>query len=277
MFHIQTVPSLDEHVGDPAFHDTPYAGLVSKTYAEERRRLIKAAAAIKSTVAAGNPRPNTPQQLNVLKSSAAGTLQRSEQYYDSPDTTSFSVLDAKGNCVCCTPTIGEGFGTRVVVGETGLLFNNGMRIGSTSPYPENLNYVNPGQKALLNNSPLIVLKDDKLVLAMGTPGGEAIGQTQLQSIMNVLDFGLSIQESIEAPRFRLSASPNFYKPGAPIAMQLESRVSQSCVEKLEALGHAIQSTGPYSICAMQGILVDAATGNAAAGADPRGGYYAVGF
>ena len=95
-----------------------------------------------------------------------GQRPRSEKYYDSPDTTSFSVLDAEGNAVCCTPTvllqykchfsiekshfsgvfssffldfqqIGEGFGTRVVCGNTGMLFNNGMRIGSTSPYPEN--------------------------------------------------------------------------------------------------------------------------------------------
>ena len=83
----------------------------------------------------------------------------------------------------------------MVCGETGLLFNNGMRIGSTSPYPENVNYVRPGQIPLLNNSPVIILKDGKLKLAIGTPGGEAIGQTQFQCIMNVLDFGLTIQVS----------------------------------------------------------------------------------
>ena len=138
-----------------------------------------------------------------------------------------------------------------------MLFNNGMRIGSTSPYPENVNYVRPGQIPLLNNSPVIVLKDGKLKLAMGTcsgehmhtneilvlyvslelncvhlfpgagtPGGEAIGQTQFQCIMNVLDFGLTVQEAIETPRFRLAASPNFYKPGNAVSMSLETRVSE---------------------------------------------------
>ena len=64
----------------------------------------------------------------------------------------------------------------------------------------------------------------KLKLAMGTPGGEAIGQTQFQCIMNVLDFGLTVQEAIETPRFRLAASPNFYKPGNAVSMSLETRV-----------------------------------------------------
>ena len=86
-----------------------------------------------------------------------------------------------------------------------------------------------------------------------------------------------MQEAIETPRFRLSAAPNFYKPGCPVTMSLESRVPAKTVVALEAMGHAVEATGPFSVCAMQGILVDEATGAAAAGADPRGGYYAVGY
>jgi|EP01046_Picozoa_sp_COSAG06_P027795 gamma-glutamyltranspeptidase/glutathione hydrolase len=278
-----------EHVGDPEYKPVPYAGLLSKAYAEHRRALISETSAM-DTAEPGDPYAfggvgGAGDSGGVASNGVAGRAavgpggqrQRSEVYYDSPDTTSFSVLDVDGNAVCCTPTIGEGFGTRVVCGETGMLFNNGMRIGSTSPYPENVNYVRPGQIPLLNNSPVIVLKDGKLKLAMGTPGGEAIGQTQFQCIMNVLDFELTVQEAIETPRFRLAASPNFYKPGCPVSMSLESRVPEETVEQLRSWGHEVKESGPYSICAMQGILVDFETGAASAGADPRGGYYAVGY
>jgi gamma-glutamyltranspeptidase/glutathione hydrolase len=108
-------------------------------------------------------------------------------------------------------------------------------------------------------------------------GGEAIGQAQLQCIMNVLDFSLTVQEAIETPRFRLAASPNFYLPGNPVSMSLESRVPEETVKQLRSWGHDVQASGPYSICAMQGILVDLETGAATAGADPRGGYYAIGY
>ena len=74
-------------------------------------------------------------------------------------TTSFSIADRFGNVVAATPTHGGAFGTGVVVGNTGLTFNNGSRIGSTSPYPDHVNYVRGGQIPILNNSPIIVLRD----------------------------------------------------------------------------------------------------------------------
>ena len=113
-------------------------GLLSKDYAAARRKLISETQAM-DTAEPGDPhaysgRPGVPA-ANPTSGGVGqgGSLQRTEDYYDSPDTTSFSVLDQAGNAVCCTPTIGEGFGTRVVCGETGMLLNNGLRIGSTSP------------------------------------------------------------------------------------------------------------------------------------------------
>ena len=188
-------------------------------------------------------------------------------------------MDRAGNAVAVTPTLGGGFGTGVVVGRTGLLFNNGMRLGSTSPYPDNVNYVRGGQIPLLNNSPVIVLKDGKLVMAIGTPGGEGIGQTQLQAILNVLDFGMPIQEAIEAPRFILDAEPNFYKPGAAITVAMERRVPAATRERLQAMGHTIRALPEFTaaVGGMQGILVDQRKGTMAAGADPRRAGYAVGW
>jgi gamma-glutamyltranspeptidase len=105
----------------------------------------------------------------------------------------------------------------VVVGNTGLLLNNGMRLGSTSPYPDNPNYVGPGKVPILNNSPVVVLKDGRVAFVFGTSGGETIGQTEFQMLVNLVDFELPVQQAIEAPRFALDAAPNFYKPAPPSA------------------------------------------------------------
>ena len=192
-------------------------------------------------------------------------------------TDSFSIVDKHGNAVACTPTHGSAFGTGVVVGSTGLTFNNGTRIGSTAPYPDHVNYARGGQIPILNNSPIIVLKDGRFVLAIGTPGGETIGQTQFQALINVLDFGMEIQEAIAAPRLALAADPSFYKPGSPITVRVENRISEDVTNKLENIGHKVERIDGYTLGSMQGILHDLEKGTMAAGADPRRVAYAVGW
>ncbi len=269
-----------KYIADPAFARVPVAGLLSKEYATARRRLIdptKAAAYPSAGSPAEFERTSAPRQLDVA--SAAAAKRFAERYTDDPDTTSFSIVDPSGNAVAVTPTLGGGFGNGVVVGRTGLLLNNGVRLGSTSPYPDDVNYVRGGQIPLLNNSPVIVLKDGKLALAIGTPGGEGIGQTEFQAIINVLDFGMSIQEAIEAPRFLVDPDPNFYKPGATTALQIERRVSADALRRLEAMGHIVRPLPEFTpaVGGMQGILVDLKKGTMTGGADPRRAGYAIGW
>ena len=267
-----------EYVADPRFTSIPLDGMLSKAYAAERRKLISVSSAM-TYPAAGKPHAfggtTTPAQGRGPSSGP----QFSERYDGDPETTSFSIVDPQGNAVACTPTLGGGFGTGVVVGRSGLLFNNGMRLGSTSPYSDDVNYVRPGQIPLLNNSPIVVLRKGKLVLAIGTPGGEGIGQTQLQALVNVLDFGLPIQEAIEAPRFVLDADPNFYKTGAAVTIAMERRVHADTRAALERMGHTLRVLPDFSaaVGGMQGILVDLEKGTMAAGADPRRAGYAVGW
>ena len=192
-------------------------------------------------------------------------------------TTSFSVADRYGNVVVCTPTLGSRWGTGVVVGDTGLFFNNGTRHGSTSPYPEDVNYARGGQIPILNNSPIIVMRDGEFVLALGTPGGETIGQTQFQVLLNVLDFGMDIQEAIEAPRVALNADPNFYRAGSEVTILAERRLAPQVVADLKTMGHQVELSDEYSAGNMQGILVNPEIGTMAAGADLRRTMYAVGW
>ena len=261
------------YVADPKFTDIPVAGMLSKDYAATRRSLINTRTAMQYPEAGRPIRAATDAQASI----ATPVGPQFDEHAEVGGTTSFSVADQFGNAIAVTPTHGGGFGTGVVVGDTGLLFNNGTRIGSTSPYPDDANYVRGGQIPLLNNSPIIVMKDGAFVLAIGTPGGETIGQTQFQTVLNVLEFGMSIQEAVAAPRFVLTAEPNFYLPGAEVQLRLENRVDPATASALIEMGHAVELAAPYSFGSNNGIFRDARTGTLSAGADPRRVAYAVGW
>ncbi len=258
-------------VADPAFVTVPTAGLMSRSFAATRRTLFDPSKAI------AYPPAGTPEGMPSSSPRAQGPA--FDEHYDGElHTTSFSIVDAFGNAVGVTPTLGGLFGSNVVVGSTGLLLNNGMRIGSTSPYPTDANYVGPGKTPVLNNSPVVVLKDGQLAFVFGTPGGETIGQTQFQVLVNLVDFGMPVQQAIEAPRLVLNATPNFYKPGAAIAVQVESRVPAATIAALTAMGHTVEVLpGWGSLGHMQVIRVDPKTGAKTAGADPRRTGYAMGY
>lgn len=258
-----------QYVADPRRFDVPVAGMLMKEYAARRRELIDTERAMTY------PSPGKP--IGAVTSDAASLAGAGSERSYPGSTTSFSVVDRRGNVVACTPTHGGMFGTGVVVGNTGLTFNNGTRIGSTSPYPDHVNYARGGQIPILNNSPILVLKDGKFVMALGTPGGETIGQTQFQVLLNVLDFGMPIQEAVEAPRVSLFAEPNFYKTGANVVIRAESRIPPKVLEALGAKAHKVEATSGYALGSVQAILRNLETGTMAAAADPRRVAYAVGW
>ena len=253
------------YAADPAFAKVPVEMLLSKAFAAERRKLID------------------PMKAGVYPEGAriAGFDQTMWQEQEGDrtrggDTTSLSAVDADGNAIAVTTTVGGGFGTFMVMGDTGLLFNNGLRLGSSAPYAGHPNKIAPGKIALLGNGPTIVLDKGRLKLVFGSPGGETIGQTQFQFLINVIDRGMPVQAAIEAPRFALDAEPNFYMPGAAITVQAEGRFAEPLLQGLGAMGHRIEKVGPYAIGSVQGILVDA-SGARMGGADPRRMGYAVGY
>ena len=266
-----------KYVADPRFTQMPTSGLLSKSYADQRRTLIEPRKAMVYPPAGDPGRFSTP--ATAIAPRAARGPQFDDSYETERDTTSFSIIDQYGNAVSCTPTLGGGFGAGVVVGNTGLLLNNGDRLGSSSPYPDNVNYVRGGQIPLLNNSPTIVLKDGKVAIVFGTPGGETIGQTEFQMLVNVIDFHMPVQQAVEHPRFVLDAKPNFYKPGSDIVVTIERRVPPAALQTLEAWGHKLAPTSDFTAAAggMQAIVVDLARGTMLAGADPRRTGYAVGW
>lgn len=263
-------------VADPSLYSMPISGLLSDEYAAARRELID------MSQHSGYPAVGEPEGYEESVATRTHRLPMSqiavnrEPSYPG-STTSFSIRDRYGNVVAATPTHGGAFGTGVVVGNTGLTFNNGTRIGSTSPYPEDINYARGGQVPILNNSPVVVLKDGEFVLALGTPGGETIGQTQFQVLINILDFAMPVQAAIEAPRFSLFASPNFYKEDAVITMRIEDRISVEKFEVLKRKGHQVELAPSFSLGSVQAIFKNQILGTVTAGADPRRAAYAVGW
>ena len=259
------------YVADPKFTIIPTAGMLAKSYAATRRALIDMAKA------GPYPAAGTPQGASTTAAPASGKPFQ-DDYDAEQHTTSYSIADAFGNAIAVTPTLGGLFGNNVVVGDTGLLLNNGIRLGSTSPYPTDVNYVGAGKIPILNNSPVVVLKDGKPAFVFGSPGGETIGQTEFQMLVNLIDFDLPVQQAIEAPRFVVDARPNFYKPGAAMRVQIESRVSPETTAALKAMGHDVQVLpGWGSLGHMQAIRFDPKTGTMMAGGDPRRTAYAMGY
>jgi gamma-glutamyltranspeptidase/glutathione hydrolase len=268
------------YVADPKITSVPVDGLLSKAYAAERRKLIKLDQA-SPYAPAGNPlAPAAPGLADATAVPVPAAPDTSiSSYQDDPNTTHFDIVDAAGNAVAGTPTIGT-FGTKVVVGKTGIIFHNATRYGSFSPYKDDVNFIAGGKTPLINNSPLIALKNGQLFMVWGTPGGEGIGQTQMQAFLNVVEFGMGIQEAIEATRIELRAKPDFYKPGAEVSIGFESRLPDTVRQALQAKGNQLRvEPEPFAqvFGGMQGILINQARRTLSGGADPRRGGCALGY
>jgi len=258
-------------VGDPAHTAIPVAGLTSKSFASTRR------AQVSMDRAMPYPEPGAPPGATERSARGAGLSPFSDKTAVGASTSSFAVRDRDGNVVVATATLGSHWGTGVAVGTTGLFFANATRFGSSAPDQEHPNYPRGERRLAVDASPTLVLRDGEVVLALGAPGGEAIGPTQLQTLVNVLDFGMDIQTAVEVPRITLRADPTFYQDNAELAVQAERRLAPAVVTRLRELGHVVEVVGEYVVGDVQGIRRDPATGAVTAGGDPRGLTYAVGW
>ncbi len=177
-------------VGDTAFVDVPVAGLVSKGFARQRAKLIAAGAALPTPVAAGNP---FAFQGGGAPPARAGAADATEQH-----TNHLVVADRDGDVVSYTNTIEQVAGSGITVPGRGFLLNNEL---TDFNFPTGTaNSVAPGKRPRSSMSPTLVLKDGRVVEAIGSPGGATIITTVLQTLLDQLDFGMTLPAAIEAPR-----------------------------------------------------------------------------
>jgi gamma-glutamyltranspeptidase/glutathione hydrolase len=186
---------------------------------------------------------------------------------DKEHTTSFSAADRAGNLVCITQSLGALFGCGVVIPGTGVCMNNFLFWGEVDT--RGTNPLKPGGALALPMAPSIATRDGVPVLALGTPGSYGICQTQPQALVQYVDFGLPLQDAIEAPRARLLDGRTVHAEG---------RLSAEVMADLSARGHEVSAAANWTmeVGGMQGIAIDPETGAMTGAADPRrDGYVAT--
>ncbi len=228
-------------MGDPDFVQVPVETLISPRYADRIRNGI-----VKGRV-------NRKIKMPLLTAA------------ESDQTTHVSAADGKGNLVALTQTLNSFFGSGILVPGTGILLNNEMKdFAAAGP-----NAAAPGKRPVSSLSPTLVLKNGKPFLNLGMAGATRIISGLPQIIMDVIDFGIGIQEAIDAPRFYCASE----------TISMESRIPEGTREALAAMGYKIKVRGAFDLYfgGAQGVLIDPGTGMMYGGADKRRQGYAAGY
>ncbi len=187
-----------------------------------------------------------------------------EKHIMKGNTTHLCVIDKEGNIVSLTQSINDFFGSGIVPEGCGFLLNNEM--ADFSPQPDSVNSPAPYKKPLSSMGPLILFKRDQPFLVLGSPGGTRIFTSLFQIIINIVEFGMSLDEAIEAPRFFTYSSQ-----GNARSLFVESRIPLHILRSLEELGHIVEVREAYDkyFGGAQGILIDRDKYMLIGGADSR--------
>ena len=244
-----------EFLGDPDYFHVPINTLLSKSYADERRKLIAPASAKPSTTI------------------SHGTITQKEH----EETTHYSVIDRWGNAVSTTTTINGWFGNGVVIDGAGFFLNNEMDDFSAKPGVPNMfgvvgaeaNAVQPNKRMLSSMTPTIVVKDQKPFLILGSPGGSTIITTVLQVLMNVVDYGMNIRQAVDASRIHHQWLPDTLR-------YEQAAFSKDVAQELKRRGF-ILAERPGHQGRVETIMIDPNNGLYLGVSDSRGPGLAVGY
>jgi gamma-glutamyltranspeptidase/glutathione hydrolase len=242
----------DRYYGDPKFSKIPEEILLSKSYAADRRKLIDPEHASMES---------RPGNLAASAPAAGGGGISSDH-----DTTCVNVVDRNGNAFSATPS--GAWLPSVIAGDTGIPLS--MRLTSFVLTPNHANRLEPGKRPRVTLSPTMVTRDGQFYMELSTPGGDNQDQALLQVLLNVLEFSMTPQEAVEAPRFQSDhfyASFDFHEFN-PGKVSLESRIPRESVQRLAAMGHQVQVLGDWSNTSAP-VVILAKDGALHGGADPR--------
>ena len=243
------------HSGDPAYVAVPVGRLLSNEYAATQRRRIR------RDQAAASPG-------NRFRPGALEDGRKSVWESDRGMTTHFAVADRDGNVVSVTQTLGAFFGSAVSVGDTGIFLNNGCYwFDSDEDGP---NPVGPGKRVAFVLAPTHTFRDGRFYLSLGTTGGYGILQTTPQMLLNLLEFGMDVQQAIDAPRFSCAEG---------VRVMVEEGFPTHVRRALARWGHELTLVNgyPMGLGSAHGIVVDSERGVFHGGADPRRDGVALGW
>ena len=259
-----------EFLGDPDFSKIPVSQLIDRRYADAWRETI----AIRRATPSGElKRPAVFTQLDQY----AATHPQPKTVHEPEHTTHYSIVDPDGNAVSVTTTLNDSFGSRVTAEGLGFLMNNEMDDFTSKQGVPNMygliqgpaNAIGPGKRPLSAMTPTIVLKDGKLSMVLGSPGGATIITTVANVLMGVVDYGLNIQQAVNAPRF--------HHQWLPDEIRLEHiGISPDTIGILERMGHKV-NVKPGFWGDAECIAIDPQTGERLGASDGRNEGKAVGF
>ncbi len=258
-----------EFLGDSDFAKIPVAQLIDKKYAAAWRMSIDP---MQASVSKALKRPaifSELEQYAALHPVTASALREPEH------TTHYSVVDDAGNAVAVTTTLNDTFGSKVTAGNLGFLLNDEMddftsKAGVPNTYgliQGPANAIGPGKRPLSAMSPTIVLKDGKLFMVLGSPGGPTIISTVANILMGVMDYGLDIQEAVNAPRF--------HNQWLPDELDVEKRLSPDTIKSLSAKGYRVEVKDSWGDG--ECIEIDPVSGERWGASDGRNNGKAVGY
>lgn len=223
----------NQYLGDPDLVKNPIAALLDPAYVRSRRATI-------------DPERATPSD-QVNPGLPAGR--------EGNDTTHYNIVDEQGNAVAVTYTLNNGYGSGVTVPGAGFLLNDEMDDFAAKPGAPNMfglvqgerNAIAPGKRPLSSMAPTIILKDNKPFLILGAPGGSAIITAVLQVIVNVVDFGMNVQDATDFPRIHHQWRPD--------RLEFESGVSPDTIMMLKNMGYQVEETHPRVLARVDAILI----------------------
>ena len=242
-----------QYLGDPDFAKLPLTGLLDPAYIKNRRDSI-------------DPNRATPS-AQILPGQPAGR--------DDGETTHYNVVDAQGNAVAVTFTLNEGYGSGITVPGLGFLLNDEMDDFASKPGSPNafgliqgeVNAIQPGKRPLSSMTPTILTRDGKFFMAVGAPGGSRIISAVLQTIVNVVDFGMNAQDAVDAPRIHHQWQPD--------KLYLEPGISPDTVALLKSRGYDVDHSPGLVLARVEMILNSG--GWLQGGSDGRASGKAVGY
>jgi gamma-glutamyltranspeptidase/glutathione hydrolase len=264
--------------GDPKMVPAiPIRELLSKEYAASRRALIDPDRAMQGEAPAGDPsRPSSSQPIVRSTPQPPADLSVVREATEDGHTTYLAAVDKDRNMVSITSSLLSLFGSTHVVEGAGFFLNNRMAYFGLEP--DDVNVLKPGKRVRQTINPALALKDGKPYMAFGTPGADTQPQAQLQFFLNVVEFGMNVQQALEQPSIVSTGfRSSFYPHNAANTLQVPNSVPAHVLDELAAMGHKLDIRNARGVGSVKAIIVHPGTGVLMGGVSPTRDSYVMAY